>query len=136
MDNTIKIGDFQFSFDGKDDVGILKFRVNLGSRSLLLYDVLNNGNPKTVLEYIKKDIWIDEFDTSLEISFEESTFSFLKLDMPQNGWDGEYDEELPIINILVRYTDPWTNNIATLSNIEEIELFNEWYNLFSNSSKI
>ncbi len=63
----------------------------------------------------------------MDIYFEDSAFSFLKPIMPKATWDGEYDAKLEEVDILVRYTDPWTNNIATMTNIKELEAFNQWY---------
>lgn len=128
MDESIKIGDFRFSFLGVDEFGIMKFQIEAGSIKMPLYDVCDLSNPNSLFANICNDIWLDEYNEPLSMDFEDSSFCFFKYDMPKCKWEGEYLKELPEVDILVRYTDPWTNNIATLTNKQELELFVRWYN--------
>ena len=126
--NEIKLGDFKFKFLRIDEFSIPIFTVEMGSLHYQLYDVLNDGNPNEIFLKMTNNIWLDEYNEALSIIFEDSDFSFIKLDIPKSGWDGEHCQDLPKVDILIRYTDPYINNIATLSNIEEIENFTRWYN--------
>ena len=98
--------------------------------------MLNDENPSEIFLKMTNNIWVDEYSEALSIVFEDSDFSFIKLDIPKSGWDGEYCQDLPKVDILIRYTDPYINNIATLSNIEEIENFTRWYNEKTKGNKI
>ncbi len=127
QDDKVKLGDFSFQFIEFNEFDIPVFDIDIGSKNLRVYDTHGFGNPKEILNKIKNNIWFDEDNNALEITFEDSCFSFIKLNLPISGWDGEFDGDLPQVDILIRYTDPYTNNIATLSNIKEIENFTLWY---------
>jgi len=127
--NEYKLGDFKFTFYKISEFDFPIFYVDIGSyKNMMLSDILGYGNPKEIYQRISQNIWHNQYGDVLEITFEDSSFSFIKFDLPKSGWDGEYEEDLSLLDILVRYTDPYTNNIATLTNIKEIEYFNYWYN--------
>ena len=50
----------------------------------------------TTITFLKmtNNIWVDEYNEALDILFEDSDFSFIKLDIPKSGWDGEYCQDL------------------------------------------
>jgi hypothetical protein len=121
------IGDWSFGFMHLYMGDYPELIAHAGTKHRFITKVSESLEIVKVVELMKQNIWLDDYDEAISISFEDVCISFIKLDMPKVGWDEEYEEDLEDVNILVRYTDPWTNNISTLSNLKEIEEFAKWY---------
>jgi len=139
VDSKIKmvsLGDWQFGFIHLSHKTMPEIIARIGSMEMCLTEALSVKKICEIVELMKKDCWFDENDEPLSFSFEEENISFIKMDIPKSGWDGEYHEDIEDVDILVRYTDPVTNNIATLSNLKEIEAFSAWYSSTYETYKI
>ena len=117
------IGSFTFEYLGSDEMEFDIFNAKINGQNITLYDLHWFDNIIDIVQKIKQNIWIED-NHAIEISFEEFTFSFCKVDIPLCGWDE--DNEVSY-DILVRFTTDESNNIATMTTIEELEEFAKWY---------
>jgi len=119
------IGSFTFEYLGLDECSIPKYSFKvLQQQELILYEAIIDCAISDVVQNIKNNIWTED-GYALEISFEDISFCFYKIDLPICGWD-EVNELS--YDILVRLTSAeYNNTLATMTTIEELEEFAKWY---------
>lgn len=125
--DMVSLGDWKFGFMHLYQKEFPELIVQMGSKETFFTEIMWVNQVENIANQMSQGNFFDEYGDPWEMSFEEETLSFIKTDIPKSGWDDQYLNELSEVNILIRYTDDKTNNIATLTNLEEIQNFANWY---------